>query len=367
MSDPRIEKLAKVLAHYSLKIKRGDLVRIAGPALAEPLMRAMFAEALDAGAYPFGRVVLAGQEELYFRRASDDQLKFVSEIDRLEMERVDATLTILGKWNTRELTSVDPQRIRLRREATRELQHRFLERAAKGELRWCGTQYPTHAEAQDADMSLSEYENFVFNAGLLDRPDPVAAWEKVRGEQDRITRFLGNKKLLQIKGPDVDLAISVDGRTWVNAAGEYNFPDGEVFTGPVEDSVNGRVRFTFPAIYGGREVEGVELRFEQGKVTNARASKGEDFLHSMLEIDQGARFLGEFAFGLNYNIQQFTRNILFDEKIGGTLHMALGLGYPETGSKNVSGLHWDLICDLRNGAEVLGDGEVIYRNGKFVL
>lgn len=367
MSDPRIEKLAKVLAHYSLKIKRGDLVRIAGPALAEPLMRAMFVEALDAGAYPFGRVMLQGQEELYYRRASDDQLKFVSEIDLLEMERVDATLTILGKWNTRELTSVDPQRIRLRREATRELQHRFLERAAKGELRWCGTQYPTHAEAQDAEMSLSEYEDFVFTAGLLDRPDPVAAWENVRGEQDRITRFLGEKKSLRIKGPDVDLAISVAGRTWVNAAGEYNFPDGEVFTGPVEDSVNGRVRFTYPGIYGGREVEGVELLFEQGKVTQARATKGEDFLHSMLDIDQGARFLGEFAFGLNYNIQQFTRNILFDEKIGGTLHMALGLGYPETGSKNVSGLHWDLICDLRNGAEVLGDGEVIYRNGRFTL
>jgi aminopeptidase len=367
MSDPRIEKLAKVLAHYSLKIKRGDLVRIAGPALAEPLMRAMFAEALDAGAYPFGRVMLQGQEELYYRRASDDQLKFVSEIDRLEMERVEATLTILGKWNTRELTSVDPQRIRLRREATRELQHRFLERAAKGELRWCGTQYPTHAEAQDAEMSLSEYEDFVFTAGLLDRPDPVAAWENVRGEQDRITRFLGEKKSLKIKGPDVDLAISVAGRTWVNAAGEYNFPDGEVFTGPVEDSVNGRVRFTYPGIYGGREVEGVELLFEQGKVTQARATKGEDFLHSMLDIDQGARFLGEFAFGLNYNIQQFTRNILFDEKIGGTLHMALGLGYPETGSKNVSGLHWDLICDLRNGAEVTADGELIYRNGRFTL
>lgn len=367
MSDPRVAKLAKVLAHYSLKVKRGDLVRITGPALAEPLFRAMYAEALDAGAYPMVRVTLQGLEELYYRKASDDQLKFISEIERLETERVSATLAILGKWNTRELTSVDPQRIRLRREATRELQHRFLERAAQGELRWCGTQYPTHAEAQDADMSLSEYENFVFKAGLLDEADPVAAWDAVRRKQERIARFLGEKKMLAIKGPDIDLHVSTADRTWVNAAGEYNFPDGEVFTGPVEDSVHGRVRFTFPGIYGGREVEDVELLFEQGKVTHARAAKGEDFLHSMLDIDQGARYLGEFAFGLNYNIQRFTRNILFDEKIGGTLHMALGLGYPETGSKNVSGLHWDLICDLRNGAEVTADGEVVYKDGKFVV
>lgn len=367
MSDPRVTKLAKVLAHYSLKIKRGDLVRIAGPVLAESLMRAMYAEALDAGAHPFVRVMLQGQEELYYRRASDDQLKFVSEIDRLEVERINARLSILGNWNTRELTGIDPNRLRVRREATRELQHRFLERAAKGELRWCGTQFPTHAEAQDADMSLTEYEDFVYSAGMLGRADPVAAWEKVRREQDGIARFLGEKRQLAVKGPDIDLEVSVAGRTWVNAAGEYNFPDGEVFTGPVEDSVNGRVRFSFPGIYGGREVEDVELLFEQGKVTHARAAKGEDFLHSMLDIDQGARYLGEFAFGLNYNIQRFTRNILFDEKIGGTLHMALGLGYPETGSKNVSGLHWDLICDLRNGAEVMADREIVYRNGKFVV
>lgn len=365
MTDPRVEKLAKVLAHYSLKLSRGHLVRIAGPALAAPLFRAVYGEALAVGAFPYVRIVLEGIEDLYYHHASDEQLKFVSEIDRFEVERSNATLSILGKWNTRELTNVDPQRMRLRREATRELQHRFLDRAAKGELRWCGTQFPTHAEAQDADMSLTEYEDFVYGAGLLDRDDPVAAWEQVRREQDHIAEFLGKRKALTIKGPDIDLTISVAGRTWVNAAGEYNFPDGEVFTGPVEDSVNGWVRFTFPGIYGGREVEGVELVFEKGRVTKATATKGEEFLHSMLDIDAGARYLGEFAFGLNYSIQRFTRNTLFDEKIGGTLHMALGLGYPETGSKNVSGLHWDLICDLRNGAEVVADGEVIYREGRF--
>lgn len=367
MTDPRIEKLAKVLVHYSLKIRRNDLFRIIGPALATPLMRSVYAEALTAGAHPFVRVQLEGVEELYYRRASEEQLRFVSEFDRLEIERSTAMLNIGARWNTRELTGIDPRRIALRREATRDLQRRYLERAASEELRWCTTQYPTHAEAQDADMSLTEYEDFVFTAGMLNEDDPVAAWDRVRREQDRIANLLNRRKTLTIRGPDIDLEISVAGRTWINAAGEKNFPDGEVFTGPVEDSANGRVRFSFPAIYSGREVEGVELHFEQGTVVNARADKGEEFLLAMLDTDPGARYLGELAFGLNYNIQRFTRNILFDEKIGGTLHMALGIGYPETGSKSISGLHWDMICDMHTGSEVHADGEVIYRDGRFVI
>ena len=274
MTDPRIEKLAKVLVHYSLKIRRNDLFRIIGPALATPLMRSVYAEALTAGAHPFVRVQLEGMEEVYYRRASEEQLRFVSEFDRLEIERSTAMLNIGGRWNTRELTGIDPRGIALRREATRDLQRRYLERAASEELRWCTTQYPTHAEAQDADMSLTEYEDFVFTAGMLNEADPVAAWDRVRREQDRIANFLNRRKTLTIRGPDIDLEISVAGRTWINAAGEKNFPDGEVFTGPVEDSANGRVRFSFPAIYSGREVEGVELHFEQGTVVNARADKG---------------------------------------------------------------------------------------------
>lgn len=365
--DPRIEKLAKVLVHYSLRIKPDDLFRISGPDLATPLIAAVYKEGLEAGAHPFVRANLEGLEEIYLKNASDSQLRFVSDVQKLETERVTASLGIWGEWNTREMTGVDPRRIALRREATRDLQRRFLERAAADELRWCGTQYPTNAEAQDAEMSLAEYEDFVYRAGLLDRDDPVAAWEQVRKEQDRIVKFLGTRRMLSIRGPDIDLEVSVEGRKWINAAGESNFPDGEVFTGPVEDSANGRVRFSFPAIYDGREVDGIELLFENGKVVQARAAKGEDFLHAMLDTDSGARYLGEFAFGTNYNIKRFTRNILFDEKIGGTLHMALGIGYPETGSKNTSGLHWDMICDLRNGAEVMADGTLIYRDGQFVI
>lgn len=367
MSDPRLDKLAQVLVHYSLKVRPRDLFRISGPALATPLLRAVFEEALDVGAYPFVRLTGEGFEELYYRKASDDQLRFVSDLDRQETERLDATLAVLGKWNTRDMTGIAPQRFAMRRDATKELQRRFLDRAARGELRWCGTQYPTHAEAQDAEMSLSEYEDFVFKAGLLHEADPVAAWERVGAEQSRIAAALNKVKQLAFAGPDIELQAAVGGRTWISAAGTENFPDGEVFTGPVEDSATGRVRFSFPAVFHGREVDGIELMFEKGKVVTARAAKGGDFLQAMLDTDAGARYLGELAFGLNYQIPRFTRNILFDEKIGGTMHMALGIGYPETGSKNTSGLHWDMICDLRTESEVKADGTVIYRNGRFVI
>ncbi|MGH2349769.1 MAG: aminopeptidase [bacterium] len=367
MPDPRVTRLAQVLVHYSLQLRPNDLLRISGPALAAPLIHAAYAEALAAGANPYVKASVEGVDELYYRGASDAQLRFLNPMDEQEVERVDATLGIWAHWNTRNLTGIEPRKLSLRREATAPLQARFLERAGRDELRWVGTQYPTNAEAQDADMSLSDYEEFVYTAGLLDRDDPVAAWQHVRAEQDRIVALLGTKDALEIRGPDIDLRVSVRGRTWINAAGEKNFPDGEVFTGPVEDSMNGRARFSFPAVYSGREVDGVELTFENGRVVSARAEKGEDFLQAMLDLDAGARAVGEFAFGTNYNIQRFTRNILFDEKIGGTLHMALGAGYPETGSKNQSGLHWDMICDLRNGTEVKADGELIYRAGKFLI
>jgi len=367
MTDPRIERLARVLVHYSLRLKPGQLVRIAGPALAAPHIAAAYREALLAGAHPSVRVSVEGLEEIYYKTAADEQLRFISELDRLEAQKFDADLRFLGAYNTRALTRVEPGRIAMRREATRDLMRLFMERTSRGELRWCLTQAPTQADAQEAEMSFAEYEEFVYTAGHLDQEDPVTAWERVAREQAKIISLLEPRRNIRIVGPDTDLTVSVAGRRWVSAAGEHNFPDGEVFTGPVEDATTGTVRFTFPAIYGGREVSDVRLIFDGGRVTEATAAKGEEFLRAMLDLDAGARTLGEFAFGLNYDIKQFTRNILFDEKIGGTLHMALGSAYPETGGRNVSGLHWDMILELRNGAEVLGDGEVIYRNGRFLM
>ncbi|MBM3470189.1 MAG: aminopeptidase [Armatimonadetes bacterium] len=367
MTDPRLARLADVLIHYSLKVRPGQLVRVSGPALAAPLIAEAYRTALEAGAHVHTRVNVDGLDELFFKKATDEQLRFVSPLLEYEVERIDAELGIWAHYNTRSLTGVDPARQAIRREATRALNRRFLERAAEGALRWCGTQYPTHADAQDAEMSLSEYEEFVFGAGLIDHPDPVAAWEKVQREQERIVRLLETRDELRLTGPDVDLTVRTGGRRWINAAGEHNFPDGEVFTAPLENATAGRVRFSFPAIYSGREVHGITLTFSEGRVVEATAEKGEEFLRAMLDLDAGARVLGEFAFGLNYGIARFTKNILFDEKIGGTVHLAVGAAYPETGGTNTSGLHWDMICDMRAGSEVWADGEVIYRNGSFVV
>ncbi len=367
MRDPRLTKLAQVLVHYSLKVRPGQLVRISGPALAAPLITEAYREALLAGANVYTRVAVDGTDELFLRHATDEQLRFISPLVLQEVETIDADLGIWAHYNTRSMTGVEPKRQAIRREATREVSKRYLERAGREELRWCGTQFPTQADAQDAEMSLDEYEDFVFNAGLLNHPDPVASWEKVRDEQARVARFLETKKELRLTGPSIDLTVRADGRRWVNAAGEHNFPDGEVFTGPVETATAGRVRFSFPAIYGGREVDGITLTFAEGRVVEATAEKGEEFLRAMLDLDAGARVLGEFAFGTNYGITKFTRNILFDEKIGGTVHMALGSAYPETGGTNTSGLHWDMVCDLRVSTEVRADGEVVYRDGRFAI
>jgi len=240
-----------------------------------------------------------------------------------------------------------------------------MERQATGELRWTLTQYPTHASAQDAEMSLSEYEDFVYTACMVHLDDPVAYWKEKAAEQQRLVDWLKGHDKVEVKGENIDLTLSIKDRVFINADGKKNMPDGEIFTGPVEDSVNGWVRFTYPAIYNSREVDGVELYFENGKVVKATAEKGEDFLNSVLDTDEGARYLGEFAIGTNTGIQKFTRNILFDEKIGGTVHMAVGAGYPDTGSKNESAVHWDMICDMRSGGEIIVDGELFYKDGEF--
>jgi aminopeptidase len=312
------------------------------------------------------RLAVDGIEEATFAEASDAQLEWVNPVRAAEIEQVDVRMLVLADWNTKSLTSVDPGKQALRQRAYRELGRRFLERAAAGELRWVVTGFPTLAAAQDAQMSLREYEEFVYRASLLDDGDPVARWRAFGERLDRVAAFLGAKRELRVVGPGTDLRLGVEGRAWVASSGHENFPDGEVFTGPVETSVEGTIRFSYPAVFRGREVTDVRLRFEGGAVVEATAAGGQDFLDEMLEVDEGARRVGEFAFGLNEAIDVFTRNILFDEKLGGTVHLALGASYPETGGQNESGLHWDMISDLRTGGEVYADGELVYRDGAFL-
>mgnify|MGYP001816549441 FL=1 len=305
--------------------------------------------------------------EIFYKVASDEQLDYVPQVLHNLVEEKDARMSVRTESNTKALTNVDPAKQARASAARRPLSELFQERAAKKELKWSGTAYPTHAFAQDAEMSLREFEDFVYGAALVHEPDPIAAWKAVSKEQQKLVDWLEGKGQVRLLGPDTDLTLSIKGRSWVNCDGHENFPDGEIFTGPIEDSVNGHVRFSYPACEGGREVEDVRLWFENGKAVKATAAKNENFLITMLDTDEGARFLGEFAFGTNQGVQRFTKNILFDEKIGGTVHMAVGTGFPETGSLNRSAIHWDMICDLRQGGEVWVDGELFAKDGKFQI
>jgi aminopeptidase len=306
-----------------------------------------------------------GLAEIMYKNGSDEQLQFLNPIDKFGVEKLDCSIGIWGDVNTRSLTNVDPAKMSMASVARKPIFDRFMQRAAAGELKWCGTQFPCQAAAQDAEMSLAEYEDFVFGAGLLNEPDPATAWRRVSERQQRLADFLNGKRDYHVVAANgTDVRMSVAGMKWINCDGRENFPDGEVFTGPVLDSVNGQINFSFPAVHGGRECDGVKLTFH-GKVIDASAAKGEDFLFKMLDMDDGSRFLGECAIGTNYGIKRYTRNTLFDEKIGGTVHFALGAGYPETGNNNQSGLHWDMVVDLRQGGYIEVDGEKFNINGTF--
>lgn len=367
MADVRVQKLANLLVNYSFQLKKGDKFLIEASDLALPLVKEVYREALKAGANPEVHVTLPGFKEMLLKNGDREQLEYISPIDTAILSDYDALLTIWGDYNTRELTGVDPMNIACHRAVRKDLRMKFFKRIAEGKAKWCGTQFPTHSDAQEAGMSLEEYEDFVYNAGLMHEDNPTEKWKAVSEQQEKICSFLNTKKKIQIVSLDTDLTLCVEGRKWINCDGKENFPDGEVFTTPIRDSVNGSIRFTFPAIYSSREVEDVRLTFENGKVVKASAAKGEDFLLSVLDTDEGARYVGEMAIGTNYGIQRFTKNILFDEKIGGTIHLAVGSGMEETGGTNESSVHWDMICDMREHGKIYADDELIYEKGQLLI
>jgi aminopeptidase len=366
MLDPRIERLASVLVSYSTAVSADDLVLIESSPLAAPLVRAVYGRVLEAGGHPQARIAVDGVAEHLLKHGSDEQLEWLNPARVEEFERADVRMVFESEYNTRSLSGVDPARQARASRARERLRDIQLERGATRDLRWLVAVFPTNAAAQEAEMSLAEYEDFVFRGGLLDEDDPVAAWREFGETLTRRAEWLGTKSELRVVADGTDLTVGVGGRTWIPCDGKENFPDGEVFTGPVETEVDGDVRFTFPAVFHGRIVDGLRLRFRAGEVVEASAAHGEPFLHEMLAMDDGARRLGEFSFGMNEAIGEFTRNTLFDEKIGGTIHLALGKAYPETGGRNQSALHWDLVCDLRSGSEVYADGELVYRDGRFL-
>jgi aminopeptidase len=367
MADARIERLGKLMVEYSIDVQPGQVIEISGGPVASPLIQAAYKYTLLRGGHPVTRVALPGITELMFEHASEEQLQYLSPVERWGMEEADGLIRMLSDTNTKSLTGVDPARQQLAQRTRGEMRQTMMNRAATGDLAWVLTLFPTEAYAQDAEMSLAEYEEFVYGAGLLDDPDPVARWQEISAEQQRLCDWLSSRNEIRVQAPGTDFTVQVGGRTWINADGKHNFPDGEIFTGPVEDSANGHVSFTFPSTMSGRSVQGIKLEFRNGKVVNASADRNQDYLINTLDTDEGARYLGEFAFGTNRGIQKFTGNTLFDEKIGGTLHMAVGAGYPQSGSKNQSAVHWDMILDLRNGSEVHVDDELFIKDGEFVV
>jgi len=369
MLDPRLDKLAKVLVHHSARVQPGELVAIQADCTAQPLIEAVFEETVRAGGHPHLLLDIPALEEIFMSNANEEQLAFSPLFHKLVAERFDARIVFRGTTNTRALSAIDPARQAARGKALQPIMQTIMQRGGEGSLKWIGTLYPTEAYAQDAEMSLRDYENFYFRACHVDADtlDPIAYWQGVQKEQQQYVDRIEGRDRVQVRGPNCELNLSIEGRKFRNASGQHNMPDGEIYTAPVEDSVNGWVRFTYPAITNGRSVEGIELKFEAGRVVQATAKKNEDYLIKMLDTDDGARTLGEFAIGTNYGVDRFTGTILFDEKIGGTIHMAVGAGYPETGSRNLSAVHWDMICDMRDGSEILVDGEVVYRNGRFQI
>lgn len=366
MADPRINKLAKVMTTYSLAIKPGQQVLLQTSPLADEFNLAFIEEVTRVGAHVFTMNAIPGAVEAFLKNASGRQLDFVSPVRKLIYETFDARMVVEAEANTRELAGVNPKKISRLRRANAPLFHKMLRRIERREMTWCVTVYPTDASAQEANMSLSDYREFVYEAGMLNSKDPLALWKAEAGKQRRLVNWFKGKNKVVLKGEDIDLDLSIKGRRFIVCAGDQNFPDGEIFTSPVENSVNGWVRFKYPAIFDGQEIEDIELWFENGRIVKEKAGRNQELLSAHLNTDKGARYLGEWGIGTNYNIKKFTKNMLFDEKLGGTIHLAMGLGFEEAGGKNKSGLHWDMLCDM-SSSEIIVDGRLFYKNGKPVI
>jgi aminopeptidase len=367
MTDVRLQRLANILVDYACGVRPGMWVGILGDVVTLPALREVYKEVLRYGGNPTLFISDEFMDRHFLRVANDDQLNWLDPSMTLYYEKADIYIRVGSSSNTRAMTNIDAKRVQQRNAARRHWLDTRLNRTAQLDFEWVGTWYPTDSSAQEANMSLEEYEDFVYGSMFLDHDDPAGKWRELSAMQQKKVDWLKGKQHVRLVGPNAELQLSIAERTFINSDGHKNMPSGEIFTGPVEESVNGWVRFDYPSIVAGRAVSGIELRFEQGKVVYAKAESNDDLLQAQLNTDAGARYLGEFAIGTNFGINRFTGNILFDEKIGGTIHMAIGMGYPETGSKNRSAVHWDMICDMRNDSAIYVDDELFYRNGEFVV
>ncbi|MFC2161604.1 aminopeptidase [Acidobacteriota bacterium] len=360
------EKWADMLVNYSLNLQPGETLLIETTPLSQELCLLVYEEAIKAGAHPYLSIELPGAKEIFMGTATDTQLMYVTPVYKFMYENFDANVSINAPANTRSLSSIDPTRIQMKNKAFMEKAKSILySRIDSSQLKWCYTSFPTPALAQEAEMGIEEYKKFVFESCQLFESDPKKSWEQLSQKQEELCEWLNGKSDILLRGPNIDLRMSIKDRPFFNEDGKQNFPGGEIYTSPVENSTNGWIRFSYPAIFESQEIIDVELWFENGKVIKEKASKGQAFLTETLNTDAGSRFVGELGIGTNYGIKRFTKFMLFDEKMGGTIHIAVGHGFPEVGGTNVSAIHWDMLCDMSEG-EILVDGEVFYKNGKYV-
>ena len=360
-------KLAKVLTEYCRPIHEGDYVLIRAAPITEPLIEALYEAVLKRGGHPHVVTDFANLDEIFIEHADASQMEWINPSLMTAVEQADVLFGIIANYNTHKYGMVDPERLTILRKGQQPLTELYLERSRDDDLRWNVTAWPTQSAAQEANMGYLAYCDFIYKACGLHHDDPVAYWSAFRERQDKLVEWLKDKKWVEVRGPGIEMSFGIEERTWINCHGVRNFPDGEIFSCPIEDSVNGAVEFNYPSVLGGREVDGVKLIFKDGVVIEASAEKGEDYLLSRLDLDEGARRLGEFAIGTNNGIQRFTRSTLFDEKIGGTIHMALGENPGPTGGVNTSMIHWDMVHDMRDGGELFVDGELFYQNGQFMI
>jgi aminopeptidase len=366
--DQRADALAQIMVRYSTEVREGDVTVIQSSSNAEVLVQAVYEEVLRAGGLPIVQLTTEGAAPAFYDLASDAQLDWIPPTAQWVADNADVRIAIMADSNARELSQVDPARQARVQKARKPLMDAAMKRSAAGDYRWCLTLFPTQAYASEAGMSLAAYEDLFYAACLADDPDPVTAWARQSDEVKRLAAWMEGKEEVRVRAPGgTDIKLGVAGRNFIPCFGDRNMPDGEFFTGPIEDSVEGEIGFSFPAAYGGREVAGVRWRFEGGKIVDASADTGEEFLISTLDTDDGARRLGELGIGTNYGITTGTKEILLDEKIGGTVHMAIGASYPESGGVNESAVHWDFVCDLRQGGSIEVDGVEIQRDGKFLI
>ncbi|MHA1719561.1 MAG: aminopeptidase [Promethearchaeota archaeon] len=364
------EKAAKLAVRYAVDVKPGDLVMIQGSEVANDLLKALYIETLKAGGNPMVISTINGLEVAKYKYSSDEQLKFVHPMMELMVNKVQKMINVFADYNRQKLQLIDPEKIKLTRSSPKylEVMKKYQERLAKKELKWTIVPYPCDSFAQDAKMDTESYKEFIYKALKLDSEDPAEVWRQIEKEQQKIVEYLNNVDKIQVLGEDTDLTLSVKGRPWENCAGHENLPDGEVFTSPIENSINGKIRFTYPGVFQGKEVKNILLEFKDGRVVKGTADEGQELLNSILTIEN-ADIIGEFAVGTNYGIQKFTKNMLFDEKMGGTMHMALGMGFPETKSENtLCTIHWDILKDMKSeDSKIIADGKVIYQAGKWLI